>query len=375
MGIRHLWVFSSIALSAGALAATNSSHVNTTPPPYAASTGGLYPIYRPKPVYPSGFQLNGYQGCVRLEFSVGDDGKPKNIRVWSDYQDEKYDQVAGMFDQAAINTVSRWRFHPRVQNGRKVPTQGVFQTIVFMISGSGSPRQETAVNATLTWFCRQPPMHGVAIFARHSQPLPSATNEEISKDGVNLAVYLTPSFPRGTAQGHVRIHFCIDLRGRVRDTVVRDASPAGVYDEAARRALEQVGFSARKLDGKPVWTCGLTVPVSFSGAQSGELGQIGALSYETLLGRPAEPVLKEEKPVKLSLSIPAGTKLPPVAKVELRFCIEKDGSVSAATVVHANPPRFFDRAAIETVENWRFRRIPARMCDVYEGVRFPLGGR
>lgn len=373
MKTRRLWAFFSIAFSAGALAATDSPHMNTVPP-NAAGAGGLYPIYRPKPFYPNGAVLSGYQGCVRLAFSVGSDGKPKDIRVWSDYHDEKYQQVAGMFDQAAINTVSRWRFHPRVLNGRAVSTRGVFQTIVFLFGGAEGGPQEAAERATLTWFCRQPPMHGVAIFARNSQAPPSATSAGASAGGINPVVYLTPSFAQGAAPGRVKIRFCIGPEGRVRDTMLRDSSPGGIYDEAARRALERVDFSARKVDGKPVWTCGLTVPVSFSGALGGKLGQIGALSYERLSGRPAEPVLKEEKPVKLSLSIPSGTKLPPVAKVELHFCIEKDGSVSDVTVVHADPPRLFDRAAIETVENWRFGRIPARMCDVYEGVRFPLGG-
>ncbi|MGH8274304.1 MAG: TonB family protein [Gammaproteobacteria bacterium] len=217
-------------------------------------------------------------------------------------------------------------------------------------------------------------MHGVAIAVRSVRAPVAGTVDKISEGKENPIAYVPLSFLRSGSPGRVKIRFCVGSDGRAHDTVVQDSSPEGVYDEAARRALHEVKFSARKLKGKPVWTCGLVVPVSFlrAGAEDDKSGKIGSMKFRALSGHPSKPKLEEEKPVKLSLHIPSGTKLPAVAKVEVRLCIEKDGSVSRAEVVKADPPKLFDQAAIETVENWRFARSGARMCDVYEWVRFPL---
>jgi len=45
--------------------------------------------------------------------------------------------------------------------------------------------------------------------------------------------------------------------------------------------------------------------------------------------------------------------------VQIEFTVGTDGSVTSARVVRANPPRVFDREALNAVERWRFQPIGA----------------
>ncbi len=46
-------------------------------------------------------------------------------------------------------------------------------------------------------------------------------------------------------------------------------------------------------------------------------------------------------------------------EVQVEFTVSPDGSVSAARVVRSNPPRVFDRAAVNAVKRWRFQPVDA----------------
>jgi protein TonB len=46
-------------------------------------------------------------------------------------------------------------------------------------------------------------------------------------------------------------------------------------------------------------------------------------------------------------------------EVQIEFTVGTDGSVTSARVVRANPPRVFDREALNAVERWRFQPIGA----------------
>jgi protein TonB len=46
-------------------------------------------------------------------------------------------------------------------------------------------------------------------------------------------------------------------------------------------------------------------------------------------------------------------------EVEIEFTVGSDGAVTAARVVHATPPRVFDRAALAAVKRWRFQPVNA----------------
>lgn len=80
---------------------------------------------------------------------------------------------------------------------------------------------------------------------------------------------------------------------------------------------------------------------------------------------PARPAATASNTELRALSTPMPA-FPPEAlrsaqsgEVQIEFTVAPDGSVSAARVVRANPPRVFDRAAVNAVKRWRFQPIDA----------------
>ncbi len=62
------------------------------------------------PEYPLRARERGTQGWVDIEFTVNKDGTTRDANV-------KAAQPSGVFDRAALEAVSRWRYEPRVVNG------------------------------------------------------------------------------------------------------------------------------------------------------------------------------------------------------------------------------------------------------------------
>lgn len=286
------------------------------------------------------------------------------------------------FGQAGIDALSRWRFHPRMVGGKPVATDNLMQMMLFSLSSAGKTDQThmAQVGATLNWLCRLPLMHGMKIAGSGAtgpaapSTFPAPDRGYVPEPAYDAVVLPAGILPAGkAAAGHARIHFCVDAEGRLADTEVEASGPSPLYGRAARRVLEQVHLFPRRVDGKPVTTCGLSVHVAFAGSPASD-GVIGRIDEMRRAGQTSVPAFKSARPVKLALHIPAGTRLPPVAKVEVRFCIDKDGSVSEPEVARAMPARYFDQAAIKTVRGWRFASPPRRICDVYQWVKFPLSG-
>ena len=332
----------------------------------------MFPEYR-------GMPTSSTQGaCLTLRFTVNKQAHTQNVGVWA-----YYPSFSKPFAQAAKRALHFWIFFPRKDHGRLVATSNVLQEFVY-VRHHASEETDAIARADLGWICRQPPMHGVAIIV--GRGIPSATAAGVTvTHGVGAWRYgplTTVTLPRGVLPagalpGRVRVRFCVDTRGRATDTVILSDTSNTAYFEAARRALEAVHFSARQFKRAWILTCGEAVTITFSGRITGYVGKIGTLQFKTLSKRSPEPRLKEAIPAKISLHIPTETSLPPVAHAVVRLCIDKDGTVSQSEVVQADPPRLFNQAALATVRGWRFAKLTHRMCDVYEGVQFPLssGGK
>lgn len=74
---------------------------------------------------------------------------------------------------------------------------------------------------------------------------------------------------------------------------------------------------------------------------------------------------RQAAPVLRAISTPA-PRFPAEAlrsgvsgEVQVEFTVGVDGSVTSARVVRADPPRIFDREAINAVRRWRFEPVPA----------------
>ncbi|MDN5863765.1 MAG: energy transducer TonB [Gammaproteobacteria bacterium] len=353
----------------------------------------LYPIHKVDKPYPF---THGHQVCGRIEFMVNAKGKPESFHVWSHYflpdNTHKIEEKwldPNFFDLFIMGELAEWKFRPRVVNGKAVPTTHVVLDYeltsfsVVKINRGKLDEDDIEGWAALAWLCSLPPMHGVPVVAipgTASKPSKSiigfgardGETMDLGPDHIDLGLDL---LPQTQSTGEIWLELCIDTHGHPRNITVWKHKSNPSYALAARRALEQLKFPALDVSGRTMLACGLHIRFQFEAAprKAGAIiGLIGPANFKVLSEASPVPKLVKQKPVKLSLSIPPGTRLPPEARVKLRLCIEKDGSVSHPVVVKAHPRRLFDQAAIKTVNGWRFEKLPTRMCDVYEWVKFPL---
>jgi len=78
-----------------------------------ATEGDLIPLFHPSPEYPLQARMEGKEGWVDLQISVGPDGTVLDARILESEPDT-------LFDHAAWRAVMKWRFKPRVIDGEPV---------------------------------------------------------------------------------------------------------------------------------------------------------------------------------------------------------------------------------------------------------------
>jgi protein TonB len=90
--------------------------------------GEYLPIVKVAPVYPRRALSRGIEGFVIVEFTVGKQGSVKNAKVVEANPE-------GIFDQAALDAASKFKYKPRVINGEAAEVAGVQNRITFQIDG------------------------------------------------------------------------------------------------------------------------------------------------------------------------------------------------------------------------------------------------
>ena len=99
----------------------------------------------------------------------------------------------------------------------------------------------------------------------------SATKSKPRPDvetGMGLPIVkVAPIYPRRALkeriEGHVLLEFVVTETGDVRDAVVLEAKPNGVFEQAALKAAAKFKYKPRTVDGKPVETPGVRNRISF----------------------------------------------------------------------------------------------------------------
>lgn len=76
----------------------------------------LMPVSRTPPRYPYQARRRGIEGWVRVSFTVTPEGDVEDVIV-------EEAKPAGIFDQAAIAAVYKWKFKPRTVDGRPVASR------------------------------------------------------------------------------------------------------------------------------------------------------------------------------------------------------------------------------------------------------------
>ena len=99
--------------------------------------GDLYPVLRVSPAYPSAARLRRINGWVDLEYTVLPDGSVIDPVVIDSAAVERragdsFGVSQDLFNEAALEAIVRWRFKPRIVDGRAVPVR-VVQRINFDI--------------------------------------------------------------------------------------------------------------------------------------------------------------------------------------------------------------------------------------------------
>ena len=97
----------------------------------SASDGEYLPIVKVAPLYPESAQERGIEGYVLLEFTVTETGATADPVVIES-------QPKGVFDSAAIKAVLKFKYKPRVENGRPVSVAGVRHVITFKLDKNKS---------------------------------------------------------------------------------------------------------------------------------------------------------------------------------------------------------------------------------------------
>jgi protein TonB len=88
----------------------------------AGSDRDVLPLVRIAPEYPPRAVSRGIEGWVQVQFTITATGTVKDARVVAA-------EPPGIFDEAALKSILRWRYNPRVDGGVAVERVGV-QTII-----------------------------------------------------------------------------------------------------------------------------------------------------------------------------------------------------------------------------------------------------
>jgi protein TonB len=105
----------------------------------ADSGSALEPIIRVVPQYPEAARAQGIEGRVELNFTVNSSGAVEFPTVSAS-------SPAGVFDQAALAAISRWRYPPAAEDA---PARSASEVLVFALEGNarGSGRGRPALEA------------------------------------------------------------------------------------------------------------------------------------------------------------------------------------------------------------------------------------
>ncbi|WP_129781142.1 TonB family protein [Peristeroidobacter soli] len=85
-----------------------------------AQAASLKRVREVAPVYPRDAQRTGTEGWVQVEFTISADGSTQDLQVRDSAPKE-------VFDKAALDSVSKWRFEPIRKNGTPVAQRAVLQ--------------------------------------------------------------------------------------------------------------------------------------------------------------------------------------------------------------------------------------------------------
>ena len=106
---------------------SDASQTNASQKAEQASLADALPIIKVAPLYPREAIAEGIEGHVLLEFAVTEKGDVRDPVVVEA-------KPPGTFDKAALAAVEKFKYKPKVVDGKAVEVEGVRNRIVFEIT-------------------------------------------------------------------------------------------------------------------------------------------------------------------------------------------------------------------------------------------------
>ena len=97
-------------------------------PTLAPADGDAVPLVRVPPRYPERALARGVEGRVLVGFTIDRAGNVTSPEVLAA-------EPPNVFDRAAIEAVSQWKYNPRIRNGRPMERPGMKIAIPFRLGG------------------------------------------------------------------------------------------------------------------------------------------------------------------------------------------------------------------------------------------------
>ncbi len=184
---------------------------------------------------------------------------------------------------------------------------------------------------------------------------------------------VTPIYPDSARlaglEGEVVLQIVVDEQGYVTEAVVIQATPPGLFDDAAARAIRQWRFEPARASGEPIKVrMGQRMSFSLKDVKSAQPPPPAPPAGRLQAPPPPPPIkVREDTPIFLAWeTAPKIIEAPAPAypdsarqaglegKVVLVIVVDEQGRVIEARVFRAEPPGVFEQAALEAVRKWRF---------------------
>ncbi|MDE0036957.1 MAG: TonB family protein [Gammaproteobacteria bacterium] len=228
----------------------------------------------PRAIYPGRAINDGIEGHVVVEYTVSGDGRVvRPVVVDSD--------PPGMFDDAVLRAVARREYvssHELADGGSANPLGRIVRRFDFELPDRGTPAISRHAPA-------KPPPNlplpqaewdtgDAAAGLESASPVAvvDVVDVELTVPVVEEAdllpiIKVAPIYPSDAIEadiaGTVLLEFSVTALGAVRDPVVLEAEPPGVFDQAALDAVGKFKYKPKVVDGEPVEITGVRNRFSF----------------------------------------------------------------------------------------------------------------
>lgn len=96
-------------------------------PTIGAEEGDATPIVRIEPKYPVQAARDGKEGFVQLSFTITETGEVDDVNVIKA-------EPKRIFDREAIRALQKWKYKPKIQDGKAVRQPGMTVELVFKLN-------------------------------------------------------------------------------------------------------------------------------------------------------------------------------------------------------------------------------------------------